>query len=60
MDGDAIDTLAAALAETGDFAQAVTWQERAIELNKSPDKEEEARLELYRKGQPYREQPKKK
>jgi tetratricopeptide (TPR) repeat protein/membrane protease YdiL (CAAX protease family) len=60
QDGDAIDTLAAALAETGDFAQAVTWQERAIELNKSPDKEEDARLELYRKGQPYREQPKKK
>ena len=64
-DGDAIDTLAAALAETGDFAQAVTWQERAIELNKarSPSadqKEEEARLDLYRKGQPYREQPAKK
>ena len=65
QDGDAIDTLAAALAETGDFAQAVTWQERAIELNKarSPSadqKEEEARLDLYRKGQPYREQPAKK
>ncbi len=64
-DGDAIDTLAAALAETGDFAQAVTWQERAIELNKerSPSadqKEEEVRLDLYRKGQPYHEQPKKK
>jgi tetratricopeptide (TPR) repeat protein len=65
-DGDVIDTLAAALAETGDFAQAVIWQERAIELNKakSPSadeqKEAEARLDLYRKGQPYREQPKKK
>jgi tetratricopeptide (TPR) repeat protein/membrane protease YdiL (CAAX protease family) len=65
QDGDVLDTLAAALAETGDFAQAVTWQERAIELNKarSPSadqKEEEARLDLYRKGQPYREQPAKK
>ena len=65
-DGDVIDTLAAALAETGDFAQAVTWQERAIELIKaqSPSadqqKEEDARLDLYRKGQPYRQPPPKK
>jgi tetratricopeptide (TPR) repeat protein len=65
-DGDVIDTLAAALAETGDFAQAVTWQERAVELIKaqSPSadqqKEEDARLDLYRKGQPYRQPPPKK
>lgn len=66
MDGDVIDTLAAALAETGDFAQAVTWQERAIELIKEQtpsadkQKEEDARLDLYRKGQPYRQPPPKK
>jgi len=66
LDGDVIDTLAAALAETGDFTQAVTWQERAIELIKaqSPSadkqKEEDARLDLYRKGQPYRQEPPKK
>jgi tetratricopeptide (TPR) repeat protein len=65
-DGDAIDTLAAALAESGDFAQAVTWQERSIELSKAKStsadeqKEAEERLDLYRKGQPYREPPKKK
>jgi tetratricopeptide (TPR) repeat protein/membrane protease YdiL (CAAX protease family) len=66
QDGDVLDTLAAALAETGDFAQAVTWQERSIELSKaqSPSadeqKEAEERLDLYRKGQPYRQPPTKK
>lgn len=59
----AIDTLAAALAETGDFAQAVTWQEHAITRMKSQTapgetiKEASERLDLYRKGQPYREKP---
>lgn len=63
QEGYAIDDLAAALAETGDFTQAVAWQERAIELMKSkPEpadvlKEANHRLDLYRKGQPYRDLP---
>ncbi len=59
-----IDTLAAAYAETGDFEQAVKWQQKAVAiLGKSksgmfkPD-ESRARLELYQSGQPYRETPK--
>jgi len=62
----AIDTLAAALAETGDFTQAVIWQERSIDLMKSQSAPAETqqgareRLDLYRKGQPYREAPAKK
>jgi len=59
-----IDTLAAAYAETGDFTQAVKWQQKAVDmLGKSrsgmykPD-ESMARLELYQSGQPYRETPK--
>ena len=34
MDLDAIDTLAAASAETGDFASAVRWQYLAIKLKR--------------------------
>ncbi|MGA9722345.1 MAG: tetratricopeptide repeat protein [Candidatus Binatus sp.] len=66
QNGYVIDTLAAALAGTGDFVQAVTWQERSIDLLKSQSapadvqKEAGERLDLYRKGQPYREQPPKK
>lgn len=59
-----IDTLAAAYAETGDFEQAVKWQQKAVDmLGKStsglfkPD-ESRARLELYQMKQPYRETPK--
>jgi tetratricopeptide (TPR) repeat protein/membrane protease YdiL (CAAX protease family) len=61
-----IDTLAASLAETGDFTQAVTWQERSIDLMKSQSgpadvlQQARNRLDLYRKGQPYREQSPKK
>jgi tetratricopeptide (TPR) repeat protein len=59
-----IDTLAAAYAETGDFAQAVKWQQQAIDMlgvSKSGlynPEESQARLELYQAGQPYRETPK--
>ncbi len=59
----AIDDLAAALAETGAFTQAVAWQERAIDLMKSESesaddlKDANDRLDLYRKGQPYRDLP---
>ncbi|HEY6419783.1 MAG TPA: tetratricopeptide repeat protein [Candidatus Binataceae bacterium] len=66
QDAYVIDTLAAALAETGDFTQAATWQERSIDLMKSQPaqadvlQDERERLDLYRKGQRYREQSPKK
>lgn len=59
-----IDTLAAAYAETDDFAEAVKWQQKAVDmLGKSKSgmykpEESKARLELYQSGQPYRETPK--
>jgi len=65
-EGYAIDDLAAALAETGDFTQAVAWQERAIDMMKSQSepadvlKEAKNRLDLYRRTQPYRDLPAKK
>lgn len=54
------DTLAAAYAEAGKFAEAMTWQEKAI-ANEDAFPEEELkncrlRLEMYRKRQPYREE----
>ena len=55
-----LDTLAAAYAEAGDFAAAVKWQQKTIEL--LPEFEPpasradyDARLKLYQSGQPYRE-----
>jgi tetratricopeptide (TPR) repeat protein len=59
-----IDTLAAAYAETGDFEQAVKWQQKAIAMlgiskgGLHKPEESKARLELYQAGQPYRETPK--
>jgi tetratricopeptide (TPR) repeat protein len=52
-----IDTLAAGYAETGDFASAVKWQNRAIELEKdAKDKAEFVdRLKLYEQKTPYRD-----
>jgi hypothetical protein len=50
------DALAAAHAETGNFQEAVKWQEKA--LMKCPEtykKEFGGRLDLYRSGKPYRE-----
>ncbi len=51
-----LDALAAAYAESGDFAKAVKWQEKSLEL--FPDRDDQAaraRLELYRDNKPYRE-----
>jgi tetratricopeptide (TPR) repeat protein len=61
-----VDTLAAAYAEGGQFDQAVEWQNKAIELlakdqyATDQDKAElRSRLELYKQGKPYRQEPKK-
>ena len=56
-DGTFYETMAAALAETGDFANAILWQEKA--LKRWPLQNDEGsrrRLEMYRKEQPYRQE----
>jgi tetratricopeptide (TPR) repeat protein len=55
-----LDTLAAAYAEAGRFAEAVATAERAVELARAqPDETQaqklDARLELYRQGRPFRQ-----
>ena len=52
-----IDTLAAAYAEIGDFASAIKWQTKALELETDAKNKEEymARLKLYRQKKPYRD-----
>jgi tetratricopeptide (TPR) repeat protein len=53
--GAAIESLAAACAETGSFAEAVKWQEKALELAPPTQKAQlRSRLELYQSGKPYR------
>jgi tetratricopeptide (TPR) repeat protein len=57
---NSFDTLAAAYAEVGDFAAAVSEQEKAIELiirqgNKSAPKGFERRRSLYKSGRAFRE-----
>jgi serine/threonine-protein kinase len=52
-----LDTLAASYAETGDFDQAVKWEEKAIALTPESEagekKARNERLALYRNGKPY-------
>ena len=55
-----LDTLAAAFAETGDFTQAVAVAERALAAARASGNgplagEVEGRIELYRRGQPFRD-----
>ena len=51
-----MDTLAAAYAETGDFVEAVRWQEKAMEDPQVKDSADyRSRLELYRAKKPYRQ-----
>ena len=64
---ESLDSLAAAYAESGDFEKAKEWQVKAIEMAKADksatDKkrtETRSRLELYKQGKPYREEPKQK
>ena len=53
-----LDTLAAASAEAGDFANAVKWQKQALQLIDVKDRAEfQSRLELYQAHKPYREVP---
>jgi len=52
-----IDTLAAALAEDGDFEKAIEWQEKALLLAPEDQRSAcEAQLNLYKAGKPYREE----
>lgn len=57
-----LSTLAAAYAEGGDFAKAIEWAEKAVELGKSEGHEQleqlENELESYRAGKPWREEQK--
>ncbi|MEY2498783.1 MAG: hypothetical protein QOD12_2339 [Verrucomicrobiota bacterium] len=56
----AIDTLAAAYAEAGDFNQAVKFQEQALSFPESSAESRtgmQKRLALYQKHLPYREEP---
>ena len=58
-DGNILDTLAAAYAEAGNFPEAVSWQEKAIQFPdfmKDQGDGARARLELYRKRQPFHQQ----
>ncbi len=51
-----LDTLAAAYAQAGRFAEAVHWQSRAVELVAAPLKPAyQSRLELYRRRKPFRD-----
>jgi tetratricopeptide (TPR) repeat protein len=55
-DPEALDTLAAANAEAGDFAKAIEWQRKAIELADEDDKADlQARLALYQDNKPFRQ-----
>jgi hypothetical protein len=50
-----LDTLAASYAEAGDFAEAVKWQKKAVELAPAGDekKKYEERVALYEMKKPY-------
>jgi tetratricopeptide (TPR) repeat protein len=54
---DALDTLAAANAEAGNFPDAVKWERQALELwhdNKEEFEKAGQRVRLYEAGKPYR------
>ncbi len=60
-EGGYIDTLATAYAESGDFPNAIKWEEKAIELTSGEKVKAElgTRLVLFKEGKPYREMPSK-
>jgi tetratricopeptide (TPR) repeat protein len=54
---EALDTLAAAYAEAGNFEKAIEYQERAIDLCQEESKSALLKsLKLYQAGQAYRSQ----
>ena len=60
-DPDMLGTLAAAYAETGDFDDAIKWQQKAVDLT-SPTllvtlNQRQARLALYQSRHPWRPAP---
>jgi len=58
--GSCLNSLAAAYAESGDFTNAIKWQEKAIDV--APEKQKmklRSRLDLYKARKPYRSEPKK-
>ena len=62
QDVQCLDTLAAAYAAAGRFAEAISTAEQAVQLAESTGqaplaKAIQARLELFRAGRPYREAP---
>lgn len=61
QDSNAVDTLAAAYAETGDFDNAVKYQTQALNMkgvHALSRKRMQERLELYRQHKPYRQESK--
>ena len=53
---DFLDSLAAAYAETGDFENALKWQEKAVEMVRGDGKKSfVARLDSYKDKKPWRE-----
>lgn len=50
---DALETLAVAYAEAGQFDDAIKWQAKAAEID--PKAVDEKRLELYQQKQPFRD-----
>jgi tetratricopeptide (TPR) repeat protein len=51
-----LDTLAAAMAETGRFQEAIRWQQELVQLLPSAQRgEARQRLELYQQSKPYRQ-----
>ncbi|HET6326536.1 MAG TPA: tetratricopeptide repeat protein [Planctomycetaceae bacterium] len=60
-DINCLSVFAAAYAESGDFLNAVKWQETALELVPEKDRQQQSvlryRLNLYKSHQPYHEKP---
>ncbi len=58
--GEWIDTLAAACAETGDFKRAIEFEEQALRTGnpqESKKQEMQERLSLYKQSRPFRDKP---